>query len=224
MSVARPLVRDLWEVGLVTYSARARLENGCGRKSRLLENINPIRPESLRWAEHAHRRDVYRYHGITWPRGTLPHLSRTEIRWVAPVSTTHHFLECHNRKVIPHMNAPNTFAQWMSMHKHRDPKFGHVYNYHSRSDAHSVMLCELILKDLVDACPVLASQGAEGKIAYGINARYLWPTSNKLKALDLVVGQPLEKPILLGGTITRAEEFADVYISCEAKAVMTEHK
>jgi hypothetical protein len=26
------------------------------------------------------------------------------------------------------------FAQWMSGHKHRDPKFGHVYNYHSRSE------------------------------------------------------------------------------------------
>lgn len=122
------------------------------------------------------------------------------------------------------MSAPLAFAQWMSGHQHRDPKFGHVYNYHSRSDAHSVMLCELILKDLVEACPVLQQQGAEGKIAYGINARYLWPTSHKAKALDLVVGKPIETPILLGGTITKAEEFADVYISCEAKAVMTEHK
>lgn len=122
------------------------------------------------------------------------------------------------------MNAPFRFVEWMNTHEHRDPKFGHVYNYHSRSDAHSIKLCELVLKDLLEACPVLKEQGAKGKIAYGVNASYLWPTSKKRKTLDLVVGKPSETPVILDGTITRDDEFADVYISCEAKAVMTEHK
>lgn len=112
----------------------------------------------------------------------------------------------------------------MNAHRHKDPKFGHTYFYHSRSDAHSIKLCELILRDLAEACPILKEQGAAGKVAYGINASYLWPTSKKQKTLDLVVGQPIETPILLGDTIARAEEFADVFLSCEAKAVMTEHK
>jgi hypothetical protein len=121
------------------------------------------------------------------------------------------------------MNAPGKFAEWMCAHQHHDPKFGHVYNYHSRSDAHSIILCQLIMDDLLEACPVLKSQGAEGKIAYGINAEFKWAISKKTKTIDLAVGVPIT-PVLLDGAIRRAGTFSDVFISCEAKAVMTEHK
>jgi hypothetical protein len=120
--------------------------------------------------------------------------------------------------------APAKFAEWMCSHQHHDPKFGHFYNYHSRSDAHSIVLCQLIMDDLLEACPVLREQGAAGKVAYGINAEFKWALSQKTKTIDLAVGIPSSATILIDGNIRRAERFSEVFISCEAKAVMTEHK
>lgn len=71
------------------------------------------------------------------------------------------------------MSAPQKFAEWMSTHRHVDPRFGHVYRYHSRSDAHSIALCTEILKDLAQACPVLRSQAERGEIVFGINVKAL---------------------------------------------------
>src|SRR5262245_38358718 len=34
--------------------------------------------------------------------------------------------------------APEKFAQWMAQHEHPDLVYGWVYQYHPRSDAHSV--------------------------------------------------------------------------------------
>jgi len=121
------------------------------------------------------------------------------------------------------MNAPLKFAEWMNSYQHVDPKFRHTYHYHPRSDAHSKQLCELIMQDLLEACPVLKQQGNAGKIAYGINVKYIWPTSKKGKTIDLAVGKP-GTSVLLIGKINKVGSFSDVYISCEAKAVMTEHK
>ena len=45
-----------------------------------------------------------------------------------------------------------------------DPKYGWVYRYHSRSDAHSIALCTLILEDLLRVCSVLKNDALADKI------------------------------------------------------------
>ena len=121
------------------------------------------------------------------------------------------------------MSAPEQFATWMTNHKHRDRRFGHVYRYHPRSDAHSVALCTLIMEDLLERCPILQDQAARGQVAYGINVGHQWPRTGKRKNLDLAVGIPTAP---IHGTpkyIVKVDQFAEVLISCEAKSVMTEH-
>lgn len=53
------------------------------------------------------------------------------------------------------MSAPEEFAAWITKHEHKDKTYGWVYHYHSRSDAHSIALCTLVLEDLLRACPAL---------------------------------------------------------------------
>ena len=122
------------------------------------------------------------------------------------------------------MFAPERFAGWMSGHRHVDPRLGHVYRYHSRSDAHSVALCTEILADLVRLCPVLRSQAERGEVVFGINVKFRWPSTRKSKTLDLALGPPAGPPPDPGlRTPIARGELADVLISCEAKTVMTEH-
>ena len=78
-------------------------------------------------------------------------------------------------------------ADWLTAHEHKDRKYGRIYNYHSRSDAHSIALCTQILDDLLLACPVLKDQSLADKIVYGIKARHVFPNGKK-KTLDLAIG------------------------------------
>ena len=121
------------------------------------------------------------------------------------------------------MSAPESFASWLTAHEHKDPVYGWVYRYHSRSDAHSIALCKLILADLVRSCPALAKNALADKIVYGINARHTFPNGKK-KTLDLAIGTPTEihDPARFAETIC-AGKIERVLISCEAKTVMTEH-
>ena len=135
------------------------------------------------------------------------------------------------------MSAPHDLAAWMAKHEHRDKKFGHIYRYHSRSDAHSIELCELVMRDILKQCPIMQEQAARGEIAYGVNIEHFWESSGKAKALDLAVGVPA-RPALPASGIQRVSSnrrksgelpsagrnvFTNVLIACEAKAVMTEH-
>jgi hypothetical protein len=121
------------------------------------------------------------------------------------------------------MNAPEQFAKWLSEHEHKDPVYGWVYRYHSRSDAHSVALCGFVLEDLLAASSRLRSLALSNRIVFGINARHKFPNGKK-KTLDLAIGTAAE--------VNEAARFRDtictgrierVLISCEAKTVMTEH-
>jgi hypothetical protein len=121
------------------------------------------------------------------------------------------------------MGAPENFVAWLTAHEHKDPRYGWVYRYHSRSDAHSIALCKLILEDLLHQCPELARDALANKIVYGINARHTFPNGKK-KTLDLAIGTPSDTPqgtrfadTICPGTIDR------VLLSCEAKTLMTEH-
>jgi hypothetical protein len=121
------------------------------------------------------------------------------------------------------MSAPQQFAAWLSAHEHKDPKYGWVYHYHSRSDAHSIALCTLILEDLLFACPILSEHALADQVVYGINARHVFPNGKK-KTLDLAIGtlKSIKHPTRFAHTIYPGE-INRVLISCEAKTVMTEH-
>jgi hypothetical protein len=116
------------------------------------------------------------------------------------------------------MNGPERFAEWMSAHEHIDKRFGHVYRYHSRSDAHSKALCQFIVDDLRVNCPALERQLAEHVVVWETNLRFTFPRTGKQKTLDLAIGPPGAGPI---GTPVAPLE--DVFVACEEKTVMTEH-
>lgn len=136
--------------------------------------------------------------------------------------------------------APKLFARWLAAHQHKDVKNGFVYLYHSRSDAHSKELCRLIAEDLLTASPTLKKHAERGTIVYGINCLYSFPVDNKVKTLDFVIakGQPDLAAQKIGGVLSPAKVIGTlqmknrkvpqlaierVLISCESKAVMTEH-
>ncbi len=121
------------------------------------------------------------------------------------------------------MTAPLRFAAWMTAHQHKDPELGHVYRYHSRSDAHSIALCEEIVVDLLERSESLRHQAAQGVVCYDINCRFTWPTSRKTKTLDLAIGPAADPLPPAGGARIRRGRLSDVYVACEAKTVMTEH-
>src|SRR5574337_528264 len=122
------------------------------------------------------------------------------------------------------MPAPQRFVEWMSTHEHVDRRFGHIYRYHSRSDAHSVALCNEIVKDLIQVCPVLRAQAERGEIVFGVNVHFTWPSTCKTKTLDLAAGLPSTPPPAFSlHQPTVRVELAEVLFSCEAKNVMTEH-
>ncbi len=129
------------------------------------------------------------------------------------------------------MLAPQRFVQWMGVNLAPDdrPGYSHaVYRYNSRSDAHSVVLCRLILDDLLQACEKLRIQAQNREVVYGINvlSPFISPWTGKSIRLDLAIGPPhadtplveeLEQQPILAGALD------DVSFSCEAKTTMTEH-
>ncbi len=121
------------------------------------------------------------------------------------------------------MDAPKDFADWLTAHEHLDPVYGWVYRYHPRSDAHSIALCKLVLRDIIEACPSLHDHAQADKIVYGINARHTFPNCKK-KTLDLAIGTPhtVGEGDRFAGAIHQGE-IDRVLLACEAKTCMTEH-
>lgn len=83
------------------------------------------------------------------------------------------------------------------------------------------MLCTYILEDLLDRCPILQEQASRGEVAYGINLRHIWPTTQKSKTLDVAVGRPASPTG--SNKMVRVNKLSHVFFACEAKSVMTEH-
>lgn len=121
------------------------------------------------------------------------------------------------------MDAPKNFADWLTTHEHPDPVYGWVYRYHSRSDAHSIALCELVLRDILQTCQPLADHSLADRIVFGINARHTFP-NGKTKTLDLAIGTPraIAEGERFAGAINKGE-IDRVLLACEAKTCMTEH-
>lgn len=125
------------------------------------------------------------------------------------------------------MLAPTKLVQWLKEHEHADKVYGHVYNYHPRSDAHSIALCTFILEDILNDCPQLRRAALADHLVYGINLPHLWPGSGKRKTIDLAIAQSKGAPAgeRFAGAIRKAlpADIGRVVMSCEAKTVMTEH-
>jgi hypothetical protein len=121
------------------------------------------------------------------------------------------------------LTGPDAFTDWLTAHEHKDPKYGWVYRYHSRSDAHSIALCGFVLADFLTACPTLYRHALADAIVYGINARHTFP-NGKRKTLDLAIGSAkvVHDTPRFGNTI-HTGDIDRVLIACEAKTVMTEH-
>jgi hypothetical protein len=121
------------------------------------------------------------------------------------------------------MSAPKDFADWLTSHEHPDPVYRWVYRYHPRSDAHSIALCKLVLRDIIEACEPMRGQALSDKVVYGINTRHVFPNGKK-KTLDLAIGTPraVDAGDRLAGAIHQGE-IERVLFACEAKTCMTEH-
>lgn len=120
--------------------------------------------------------------------------------------------------------APERFVEWMSTHTATDKKHGRkVYRYHPRSDEHSKKLCQLVLDDLLRACPVLADHAKRRIIVGEINAKYVF-ANGKVKNLDLALGTPAD-PVVepVRPTPIMSGRIASLRVSIEAKQCMTEH-
>lgn len=99
----------------------------------------------------------------------------------------------------------------MDGHRHTDG-LGLTYRYPPRSDAHSKELAHLIWVDLLVSCPALRDAHQAGLLVMKVNYPHVWPGSEKKKTIDMAVGTPGE-----------GDRLQEVFISCELKAVMTEH-
>lgn len=94
--------------------------------------------------------------------------------------------------------------------------------YHPRSSRHGRALCDLVLRDLLASCRVLAEGAARGGLVYDIQQKIIVGSSEW--NIDLVMGPPpsgLSAPIPEAG-IMQARP-ATIRIAIEAKAIMTEH-
>ena len=130
------------------------------------------------------------------------------------------------------MRAPQRLVEWLArasfIDRHGRLPPGTTLQYHSRSDEHSKQLGQLIVEDLLDACPTLREQASRGAVAYRINLRHRWP-NGKVKTLDLAIGIASHPLPPIDGRSRRlpsgrsGESLSRLLIACEEKAVMTEH-
>lgn len=125
----------------------------------------------------------------------------------------------------PLLSAPQDFVSWLADNRQHSKKHNGVYNYHSRSDSHSIAICRFVVLDLYRVSELIRQKAKAGRIAFGINAEHEWLSSEKKKTLDLVIGIPkVQRVNLVEDIFPEADSFSRVLFSCEEKTCMTEHK
>lgn len=145
------------------------------------------------------------------------------------------------------MNGPEIFARTLSNATGRGSA-AKVWQYHSRSDAHSKIACWTVLFDLLTECDALRQQALAGRVGFGINHVMVGPIN---KTLDLVITVVPPSRVarkrksfatlaakyklcltsaeeaLLAGLPTlemdSRDDVSEVAVALEAKACMTEH-
>lgn len=145
------------------------------------------------------------------------------------------------------MRGQEILARTMSLATRRG-KGQEVWQYHSRSDAHSRIACWTLLLDALMECDILRRHAEEGRLGFGVNFEMVGPIS---KRLDLVLTRVPPRPAArerasfldlarqFGIVLDPAErkdlddlpalfhdhdqDDSEVVVALEAKACMTEH-
>lgn len=120
-------------------------------------------------------------------------------------------------------SALSQFVDWLAKNQQPSKTDGRLYNYHPRSNSHSLWLCRYIMKDLLARSEIIKTKAHQGRIAVGFDVEHTFPTG-KRKKLDLAVGIPKEAALAPTDGIVEVREFSRVLVACEAKNCMTEHK
>jgi hypothetical protein len=123
------------------------------------------------------------------------------------------------------LSALSQFVDWLATNQQPSKTDGRLYNYHPRSNSHSLWLCRYIMKDLLTRSEIIRTKAHQGRITVGFDVEHTFPTG-KRKKLDLAIGIPTEAKLALAPAegIAEVKEFARVLVACEAKNCMTEHK
>lgn len=128
--------------------------------------------------------------------------------------------------IIAPASALSQFVDWLATNQQISKTDGRYYNYHPRSNSHSLWLCRYIMEDLLRRSEIIREKAHLGRIAFGLDVEHTFP-NGKRKKLDLAIGVPspaiLALPAPVNG-ITEVASFSRVLVSCEAKNCMTEHK
>lgn len=95
--------------------------------------------------------------------------------------------------------------------------------YHPRSSSHGNEICRLVVDDLINHCPSIATRASSGEIVARLNLKQrVGHTSWKI---DLALGRPAGSPTPPPeGQLIRYEKPAIIQVALETKAVMTEHR
>ena len=95
--------------------------------------------------------------------------------------------------------------------------------YHPRSDKHSNLLAELVVRDLLSFCEPMRKKARAGKLVYQLNQTLYTGTADW--NVDLVMGEPPpgSAPELREKEVARTPP-STIQIALEIKAVMTEHR
>src|SRR5215213_4376206 len=84
------------------------------------------------------------------------------------------------------MLGPTLLSRTLSRPTRRD-KFGNAWQYHSRSDHHSKVVCWAVTVDLLARCPLLRRHVEDGTVGFGVNHTMVDFVHDRRKDLDLVL-------------------------------------
>lgn len=95
--------------------------------------------------------------------------------------------------------------------------------YHPRSNKHSNVLAELIVRDLLSFCEPMREKARQGKLVYALNQTLI--TGTATWNVDLVLGEPPPGlKVDLGDERIARSIPSTAQIAVEIKSVMTEHR
>lgn len=111
-----------------------------------------------------------------------------------------------------HLYADERIVRWLDKNR-----------YHPRSDRHGKALCDYFLDDLLYCSNMLRKAVGNGELIY--KSDYRVGEGSELEwTVDLVIGPPITKPILIPADKRIVEgEPREVWLAVDAKTVMTEH-
>src|ERR1700760_3508847 len=87
------------------------------------------------------------------------------------------------------MDGPDILVRSMTAARIPD-RFGNQWQYHSRSDHHSKVVCWAAMFDLLNTSALLRAHVTDGKVIFGVNHTMRDFKTRRKKDLDLVIARP----------------------------------